>query len=275
MRKVKDENIRLADIKFTENSRLRGKDDVSDLMHDIEQHGLLEPIGVRVSDNSIMFGNRRVKAYDKLGYKEIQCQFFADVTDEDLLILNVVENIKRKSIGSIEIGRMCQLLEKKGMTKSEIAIRLAIKRDRVRSSIAAYNVTRGTPFENLIVHGVFGKQSARKNIPETVIWKIQTTLSRAFPSNVITKEHWKILLPAIESGDITTKNVYTLRSILIQDPEKDLVKALDILGKVKVLNAFIPFVDAELRRNMAKVKIESMTEFLRHIIKLYNEKLLF
>ncbi len=43
MRKVKDENIRLADIKFTENSRLRGKDDVSDLMHDIEQHGLLEP----------------------------------------------------------------------------------------------------------------------------------------------------------------------------------------------------------------------------------------
>ncbi len=275
MRKLRDGEIRLIDIKFTENSRLRGKDDVSDLMMDIEQHGLLEPVGIRESDNSLVFGNRRVRAFDKLGYDKISCVFFDDVSDEELLVLNIIENINRASIGSIEIGRICTILESKGMTRGELAVKLGIKRNRVASCITSYNVTKGTAFEKLVEFGQFGSAQNRTKLPETVIWKVQTNLARSFPGNRLTKEHWNILLPAIETGKITSKNIFTLRSILIQDPDKDLVRAIDILNKVKVSNLFISFDETELRKAMASVKMESEVEFVKHIIKGYNSKLLF
>src|SRR3990167_2869964 len=126
MKKVKSEKIKLKDIKHLENSRLRDKDDVSDLMHDIEQRGLLENIGVRLNDNALIFGNRRVKACEKLGYEDILCDYYDDVSDEELLITNLAENLKRRDIGGIEIGRICKLLMQNGMLTTEIAEKLGI-----------------------------------------------------------------------------------------------------------------------------------------------------
>lgn len=275
MRKTNNGDIKLADIRFVENSRMRGKDDVSDLMRDIEQHGLLEPVGIRKNDNSIIFGNRRVAAFKKLGYDTISCVFFEDVSDEDLLILNVVENIKRKSIGSVELGRMCKLLEASNMTKGEIAIKFGMKRNRISSCIAAYEVTKGTPFEKLIEFGQFGPPAGRTKIPEGIIWKIQTTLARSFPGRKVTKQHWKILLPELETGKVNSKNMFTLRGILSQDPDRDLAKAIEILSKVKMSNIFIPFSEDELRKAMHAEKFSSEVEFVKYIIKQYNSKLLF
>ena len=112
MKKIGNGIIKIKDIKFTENSRLREKTDVSDLMRDIEQHGLLEPIGIRKEDNAIIFGNRRTTAYKKIGYNTIDCIYFSSISDSDLMVLNIVENIKRKSIGSIEIGRVNYKIKK-------------------------------------------------------------------------------------------------------------------------------------------------------------------
>ena len=67
MKKIKSGKILLKNIKHIENSRLRDLNEVSDLMQDIEQRGLLQPIAIRMSDNALIFGNRRVKAYEKLG----------------------------------------------------------------------------------------------------------------------------------------------------------------------------------------------------------------
>lgn len=134
MKKIKTDTIKLKDIKHIENSRLRGKDDVSDLMIDIEQRGLIQNVGIREGDNALIFGNRRVKAFEKLGYEEIQADFYRDLTDEELLIMNLAENIKRKNIGSIEIGRICLILNDKGLTNTEIAAKLGIQSSRVRSA---------------------------------------------------------------------------------------------------------------------------------------------
>ena len=173
MKRVKTELIKLSDINHIENSRLRDQDEVSDLMHDIEQRGLLENVGIRVTDNALIFGNRRVKAYEKLGYEAIMADFYDDLTDEDLLITNLAENIKRRNIGSLEIGRICKILSDRDMTATEISSKLGIKPSRVQSSISAYDVTIGTSFEKLIVYKDKGS-----GIPESSIWKIQNALTK-------------------------------------------------------------------------------------------------
>ena len=269
MKKIKTGTIQLKQIKHVENSRMRGTDDVADLMQDIEQRGLLENIGIRLKDNALIFGNRRVTAFENLGYKEIPCDYFDDVSDEELLITNLAENMKRKQIGSIEIGRICKILMDRGLTKSEIAVKLSVDKNRVDSTIKSYNIVVGTPFEKLIVYKELGR--SRKGIPEKLLWSLHSALYRRKP----TKRDWEILLSAAEQGKITMAHVSQIRNILCIDLQMDMNKVLDILDKARVIHTVFHFNHQELYRAMRKEKIESEKEFLRHIIANYNKDLLF
>lgn len=272
MKEVKFGKIKLKDIKHIENSRMRGNDDVSELMFDINQRGLLQPVGIRISDNALIFGNRRVKAYERLDYEEIECKFYDDVSNEDLLIMNLVENIQRKNIGTIEIGRVCKILMEKGYTQSEIAQKLGINKQRVSSCVSAFNVTVGTPFEHLV--RLRHNKDKQGGIPEGLIWKIQTSLSRSLGKK-ITKDQWNILLSAVEEGKLHGKNIATLRYILMYDDKKDIVKALSILDRVKTSYFYISFNEEEFNKAKNKEKIQTDVDFIRFIIKSYNKDLLF
>jgi ParB/RepB/Spo0J family partition protein len=279
MKKVRSGNIKLSKIKHIENSRLRNKDDVADLMTDIKVRGLLAPVGIRTSDNALIYGNRRVKAFENLGYEEIPCEYYDDIDDNELLLTNVVENIKRKDISSIEIGRICKMLVDNGMTKLEIASKLGLAPTRVSSAITAYSVTVGTPFEDLVVFGAGDGLKGRSRyksgtISEGLIWQIQNTLGRVY-SNKISKNHWNVLLRAAEQGKLNTKNLTTLRGILSLDPNKDLERALSVLDKCRIIYAYISFNDDELARAKKEEKINNDIEFIKHIIKSYNKKLIF
>ena len=260
--------INLKDIKHLENSRLREKEDVSDLMGDIEQRGLLQPIGIRKSDNALIFGNRRVKAFEKLGYSVISCEFYEDLTDEEIIIANLSENLKRKNIGGIEVGRMCKILIEKGMSRTEIAKKLDIPPHRVISSISAYNVVVGTPFEKIIIFGNRGAQ--KKGISETLVWKMQNSLTRA---RHLTKDDWNILLSYAEAGKLTLEHVTILRQILLSDKKIGMNKALDILGKCKVLHSWLHLDEVELNNAMKKEKFVNELEFFRNIVRKYNPNL--
>jgi ParB/RepB/Spo0J family partition protein len=270
MRRVKTGNIKIRDLRFLENSRLRAADDVSDLMQDIQQRGLLENIGVRRSDNAIIFGNRRVKAFQKLGYEEIPADFYDDVTDEELMITNLAENIKRKNIGSIEIGRICKLLQHSDMTYTEIAQKLGISVGRVQSCITAYNVTVGTPFENIISSGTRGKEA--HGIPESLLWDIQNSLTRA---RRLSKEDWTVLLKAAEKKELTKSTISTLRKIIMIDPTMDMEEALELLKKCRVVSVLLPMNEAVLNRHMKDERFSSESEFVKNIIREYDKALLF
>ncbi len=273
MKKVKTNKIKLIDIKHIDNSRMRGKDDVSELMHDIEQRGLLQSVGIRVHDNALIYGNRRVRAYEKLGYDEIEADFFDDLNDEDLLIANLAENIQRKGLGSVEIGRVCKMLVDKGLTNSEIAQKLSINVNRVRACITAYTITVGTPFEKLVKFSV-GRGTKHGGIPESLIWDIQSHITRGL-GRKITKYDWDILLRSAEEGKLHTKNVNILKYILINDTNKDLVKALGILDKVKIIYFFISLNRNAYEKAKRKIKIDNDVEFMKHVIKNYDEDLIF
>lgn len=273
MHKVRSGKIKIKDIKHIENSRLREQDDVSDLMYDIENRGLLEPIGIRENDKALIFGNRRTKAYEKLGYEEIECDFFTDLSDEDLLITNLAENIKRRNIGSIEIGRICKMLLEKNMTAQEIAVKLGLNLGRVKSSVASYNVTVNTPFEKLVVFNKLNRKEGR-GIPESLIWNIQNQVGRALHKK-ITKAQWDILLTAAEQGKLTIKSVSLLRQILAFNKDISLEQALEMLDKTKIIWTPVVVIENEWMKEMRKTKTSSDIELMKIIFDKYNSDLLF
>lgn len=270
MRKIKTGKIKVCEIKHSENSRLRDMDDVSDLMHDIELRGQLTPVGIRNKDNTLMFGNRRVKAFEKLGIEEIEADFYEDVSDNDLLIVNIIENIKRKGISPIEIGRICKILEDRGMTRSEISEQLGITKSKLEAAISAYTHTVGTPFEKLVTQGRNSRDTF--GIPASLIWRIETTLTRA---KTLTKEDWDILLSAIEQRKLTIEHISALRKILMGDRNMSITRALDLLDRCKVIHIFFHLNDKVLSNEMNKEKFGNEIEFIKNIIRNYNKELMF
>ncbi len=270
MKKIKSGKILLKEIKHIENSRLRGLDDVGDLMQDIEQRGLLQPVAIREVDNALIFGNRRVTAYEKLGYVDIECDFYGEISDDDLLIINLAENLKRKSIGSIEVGRICKILQDKGMTSSEISVKLGISKGRVNSSVSSYNVTLNTPFEKLVMFGEKGSHT--KGIPETLIWDIQNSLTRA---RRLSKQDWEHLLRALETKELTKEKITQLRKIILSNPIISIPDALAVLKKCKVAHIWLHMNLKILNRSMIEEKCGTEVELIRKIIRDYNKKLLF
>jgi len=271
MRKVDTGKIKLSDIKFIENSRLREIDDVADLMHDIENRGLLQAIGIRKNDNALIFGNRRVQACVKLGYDEIECVFYEDVSDEELLIANLAENIKRKSIGSVEIGRICKILLDKKLTRLEISEKLGISVARVSAVISSYEVTVGTPFEKLVIFAK-GKRGIG-GISETLIWKIQTSIGQK--ARRLSKEDWELLLKEVEKGNLTVELVAELRKILLIDKRITIKDALVLLGKCRIIHVFFHLNEQKLVECMKEEKVYNETEFIKRIVRKYNKDLVF
>ena len=133
--------VRIDKLKLDENSRARVEENLSELMESIKQIGLIQPITIRKKDYLVICGNRRLTACKKLGYKTIKAVVKDNVDDEDVLVMNLTENIQRKNINSIEIGRICQILAEKGLSLQEISSRLGISSGRVKICLSAYKQT--------------------------------------------------------------------------------------------------------------------------------------
>ena len=274
MKKIKSGLIKLRDIKHIENSRIRFKEDVEDLMHDIEQRGLLQNVGIRQSDNALIYGNRRVKAFEKLGYESIPCDFYDDIDDDELLIVNLTENTKRRDITPIEIGRVIDLLIKRNFLKTEIAEKLGIDKKRVDICLTCFENVKGTPFENMITYN-----KTKKGIPESMVWSIQSTFSRLYGSGgangKIPKEHWNILLKAVEEGKLTHQTITPLRNVLYTYKNISLQDAIDLLDKGKSVGVNLFLKKDVLFRLMKENKKFNEREFMVDIIKDKYPELLF
>lgn len=87
------------------NVRKENDDQISNLMLDIQTNGLLQPIVVREVDNKyeIVAGHRRFLAVKNLGLATISCNILEDCSDKERLILQLTENIQRKSMSAYEL----------------------------------------------------------------------------------------------------------------------------------------------------------------------------
>lgn len=109
------------------------EESLEELTQSMERHGLLHPvIAVRRNGSyTLVSGERRLRAAEKLGWKEIDA-IIKEMTDQDLLEIALVENLKRSDLNALEIGEGLERLSKEFQwTQENISEHLGLKRSTV------------------------------------------------------------------------------------------------------------------------------------------------
>ena len=136
------QSLKIKDIKLGENCRMSvAEEDLSSLMLSIKEHGLLQPVGViKRKDNKYVaaYGNRRILAMSRLGRHTIDAVVLEEKDQADEILKNLTENTIRSNISIAESGRMFNILNDLGLKQSEIAARLGVTTDYVKSCLRAY-----------------------------------------------------------------------------------------------------------------------------------------
>lgn len=110
---------------------------VDELADSIRRHGVIQPIVIRPSGDGyqIVAGGRRWIAAKRAGLKSIPARIVS-VSDEDMMVLALVENIQREDLNPIEQAKAYrELSERFGMSHEEIARAVGKDRTTVTNTI--------------------------------------------------------------------------------------------------------------------------------------------
>jgi len=113
------------------------REEIEELANSIEREGLLQPILVRKVGEGyqIIAGERRWQACKSLGLERIPIRI-KDVNDNKALELALIENIQRSDLNPIEEAYgYKRLMERKGMTQSEVAQAVSKGRSTIANAL--------------------------------------------------------------------------------------------------------------------------------------------
>ena len=108
------------------------REELDDLTSSIKEHGILQPIAVRLSSQEgagdgqtsyeLIAGERRFRAASAAGLTEMPALVREDVSDRESLALAIIENIQREDLNVIEAAQgYDELLHAYNMTQMELA----------------------------------------------------------------------------------------------------------------------------------------------------------
>jgi ParB family transcriptional regulator, chromosome partitioning protein len=107
---------------------------LEDLIHSIQQRGVLQPLLVRRKgeDYELIAGERRLRAAIEAGLTDVPASVM-EVADHEALELALIENLQREDLNPLEEAEGYRVLaEQFGMTQEEIAQRV----NKARASVA-------------------------------------------------------------------------------------------------------------------------------------------
>ena len=113
------------------------EDKLNELKESIEKNGLLQPIIVKkaVKGYYIIAGERRYRAFELLGKKEIPA-IIKEMTDEEMMIFAVLENLQREDLSALEESESYKnLMDKMSLTQEELAKKLGKSRPYIANSL--------------------------------------------------------------------------------------------------------------------------------------------
>ena len=120
------------------------KEDIQELAGSIKRYGLLQPISVRDEGDSyqIIAGERRWRASQFAGLQEIPA-VVKSVSDEELMVLSLIENVQRKDLEPLEKGRgLAEVYRLGGIEPTTVGMKLHVIDNKIKG-YASYDV--GTP----------------------------------------------------------------------------------------------------------------------------------
>lgn len=229
--------IPIRKVKSLENIRTRiSASDVSELMQNIKQHGLLQPIGAWQTESGefvVAYGHRRLAACDKLGWRTITAKLLGRLSFEELLVINTSENIHRKDITLAEIGRICSLLKDKGLSTSEVAVRLSFPISRVREALSNFKKIP-EKYRKSIVYMRPGERNKAGKIPASAFNTIISAKRELGLNDIETSK----LLEISKNEDLTVSQIRLFAALLNRGAT--ISKAIKIIDKFNIRRINLP-----------------------------------
>ena len=102
----READVAIASIEVGDRMRKPDVPTIDELAKDLAERGVLQRIGVRERDDGkhvLIWGRHRYEAAAKVGWTEIPAVVFpADTPDRDMLMMEIVENLKRRELSEDE-----------------------------------------------------------------------------------------------------------------------------------------------------------------------------
>ncbi len=113
------------------------EDALEELADSIKLHGIISPIIVQDRNDhyEIIAGERRWRAAMKAGLKEVPV-IIKNYTDEEIMIISLLENIQREDLSDIEEAQAYKkLIDEFGLKQDEVAEKVSKSRTAITNSI--------------------------------------------------------------------------------------------------------------------------------------------
>jgi ParB family chromosome partitioning protein len=139
---------------------------LKELAESIRQHGLLQPILVRPFGNGkfqIVHGERRFRACKLLGFKTIRVEV-KELTDNQVLEIQLVENLQREDLNPIEEAETFRrMVEELGYTHEDIAKKIGKSREYVTNKLRLLKLPEN--IKRALLEGKISEGHARALLP--------------------------------------------------------------------------------------------------------------
>lgn len=123
---------------------------LEELASSIKEHGVFQPIIIKksIKGYEIIAGERRVKASQKAGLKEIPA-IVRDFTDNEMMEIALLENLQRENLSAIEEANAYKnLLTNLNLTQEQLSERIGKSRSHITNMIGLLSLPSTT--QNLI-----------------------------------------------------------------------------------------------------------------------------
>jgi len=137
------------------------EDSLLELSDSIKQFGILQPLLVRKKNNyyEIVAGERRWRAAKLAGIKEIPV-IIKNYTEQEQLVISLIENIQRENLNPIEEGAaLKRLLEEFNLKQDEVAERVSKSRTAVTNAMRLLKL--GEKVQRMVIDDMISTGHAR------------------------------------------------------------------------------------------------------------------
>jgi ParB family chromosome partitioning protein len=135
---------------------------LEELRNSIREHGVLQPILLRSQGDGyeIIAGERRWRAARLAGRDAIPAVVRADVSDEQMLELALVENVQRNDLDAMEKARGFRALQTGlGLSQDQVAVRVGLQRATVANHLRLLDLPEAV--QEAVQAGLLGMGHAR------------------------------------------------------------------------------------------------------------------
>ena len=232
---------------------------LNELKESIEKNGLLQPIIVKkaVKGYYIIAGERRYRAFELLGKKEIPA-IIKEMTDEEMMIFGVLENLQREDLSALEESESYKnLMDKMSLTQEELAKKLGKSRPYIANSLRLLKLP--TEIKNKLEQGLISTAHARTLLSLKTKKAMEEVCDLVIDRKISVRELEEYVAKLLKPKEIKKPKA---KDIFIEEQENNLKKLLGTSVTIK-----------QSRNKKGKIEIEfkDNDEFER-IISLFKDE---